>query len=336
VGGRYGELPEEELRKVCKELGFSPGGLEDREAVPALLEQLERLERRSVSDLRNEIRKRGFATTPGMVKEGLVQRLRDILIWERLRVGELRRVCRELGLALQDVEPTRENLLTLLSDATWQLRGIPVWRLSSLILAFGVLDQVDVLESKDAEELAFLCEKRGLPVEDEPDQAVLAERLRTLVVWEHFPLEELRRECEVMGVPMGDLEAQRQDQRRPPSGGQSAGIMFRGTSSLEKDEQKELVRRLSELFWQAPPAPSAGELLAEDDPRYPEQVSGFLERLRLAPTAGSEDLKRAYKEMARKLHPDKNIGNEEHVTAEFQGVSEAYEALSEYMRRCGI
>merc|ERR1712151_1391354 len=127
------------------------------------------------------------------------------------------------------------------------MRGIPVWRLPSLILAFGVLDQVDALESKDVEELWMLSEKRGLPVEDEPLQEVLVERLRTVVVWEHMALDQLEVECQVMGVDTGDMEQQPEQQR-----GGGAGIMFKGSCSAERDRQKELIRRLTEVFWQAP------------------------------------------------------------------------------------
>lgn len=328
--GKYADLSDDELRKACKVYGFYPGGLEDRKQAAALLEQVERLDKVNVVELRNEIRKRGFATTAGMIKEDMVQRLRDILIWERFRVGELRRVCRENSLPLQDVPQTRENLLQLLADATWQARGIPVWRLPSLILAFGVLDQIDALEGKDIEELAWMCEKRGLPVEDEPEQEILADRLRTVVVWEHLPFEELQRECEVMGVSIAVDPAQEQEAGAKP------GFMWRGTVAIEKTEQRELVRRLSELFWQAPPAPSASGLLPPDDPGFAEQVEGFFARLQLDSTAGPEELKRAYKDLARKHHPDKNIGSEEQVTAEFQGISEAYEALTEYFQMRGF
>eukprot|EP00428_Durinskia_dybowskii_P044235 CAMPEP_0170346198 /NCGR_PEP_ID=MMETSP0116_2-20130129/74349_1 /TAXON_ID=400756 /ORGANISM="Durinskia baltica, Strain CSIRO CS-38" /LENGTH=216 /DNA_ID=CAMNT_0010600001 /DNA_START=30 /DNA_END=676 /DNA_ORIENTATION=- len=216
-----------------------------------------------------------------MVKEDLVQRLREILMWERFRLGELRRVCRVLRLQHHEVAQTRQELLQLLADTSWQLRGIPVWRLPSLIMAFGLLDQVDVLEAKSTEELSSL---EGL------DGA-------------------------------GADTAQ--------TGG--AGYMWKGTTAADKEEQKELVRRLSDLFWQAPPPPPAGGLLPEDDPRYAEQVAAYFELLELPPTAGREELKKAYKEMARKHHPDKNLGSEEQVTSEFQAISEAYEALNEFM-----
>jgi len=320
-----------DLRKACKEYGFTPGSLEDRNEAAALLEQIDGVDRMSLPDLKNEIKKRGYATTQGMVKEDLVQRLREILMWERFRLGELRRVCRVLRLQHHEVAQTRQELLQLLADTSWQLRGIPVWRLPSLIMAFGLLDQVDVLEAKSTEELAVLCEKRGLPVEDEPEQEVLADRLRSVVVWEHLSVPELRRECEAMGVSLEGLDGAGADTAQ--TGG--AGYMWKGTTAADKEEQKELVRRLSDLFWQAPPPPPAGGLLPEDDPRYAEQVAAYFELLELPPTAGREELKKAYKEMARKHHPDKNLGSEEQVTSEFQAISEAYEALNEFMRRCG-
>lgn len=46
-------------------------------------------------------------------------------------------------------------------------------------------------------------------------------------------------------------------------------------------------------------------------------------------TAKEKDLKKAYRKLALKWHPDKNIKNKEAATKKFEQISEAYEILSD-------
>lgn len=53
------------------------------------------------------------------------------------------------------------------------------------------------------------------------------------------------------------------------------------------------------------------------------------DRLELKPDATEKDIKKAYRKMSVKWHPDKNIDNKEEATKKFQEISEAYATLSD-------
>ena len=63
--------------------------------------------------------------------------------------------------------------------------------------------------------------------------------------------------------------------------------------------------------------------------------SAFYKELELPNNATDEEIKKAYKKLAIKYHPDKNPDNQEEAAIKFKKISEAYQALSDkekYMR----
>lgn len=53
----------------------------------------------------------------------------------------------------------------------------------------------------------------------------------------------------------------------------------------------------------------------------------YYEILRVAPSASDEDIKRAYKTLAKKHHPDLNPRNRQVAELRFRAISEAYDHL---------
>ena len=62
-------------------------------------------------------------------------------------------------------------------------------------------------------------------------------------------------------------------------------------------------------------------------------MSTYYTVLKLNQDATSDKIKKAYKLMAKKYHPDKNRDRQEEATREFQEIGEAYKVLSNPERR---
>ena len=58
----------------------------------------------------------------------------------------------------------------------------------------------------------------------------------------------------------------------------------------------------------------------------------FYDVLGLSRQASADDIKKAYRKMAMKYHPDKNLGDKS-AEDQFKSISEAYEILSDPVKR---
>lgn len=59
----------------------------------------------------------------------------------------------------------------------------------------------------------------------------------------------------------------------------------------------------------------------------------YYKTLKVSRNASEEDLKKSYKRLAMKWHPDKNSENKKEAEAKFKQISEAYDVLSDPQKR---
>ncbi|XP_056633694.1 dnaJ homolog subfamily B member 6-like [Diorhabda sublineata] len=62
-------------------------------------------------------------------------------------------------------------------------------------------------------------------------------------------------------------------------------------------------------------------------------MSDYYKVLKVPRNASTDEIKKAYKKLALKWHPDKNPDNKEEATRRFREISEAYEVLSDAKKR---
>ena len=62
-------------------------------------------------------------------------------------------------------------------------------------------------------------------------------------------------------------------------------------------------------------------------------MKNYYEILEINKSASKDEIKTAYKKLALKYHPDKNINNKEEAEKKFKEVSEAYEVLSDSQKK---
>ena len=59
----------------------------------------------------------------------------------------------------------------------------------------------------------------------------------------------------------------------------------------------------------------------------------YYDLLELTPSATTADVKKAYRKLAMKWHPDRNVNNKEEAETKFKEISKAYEVLSDDKKR---
>lgn len=278
------------------------------EASNRLAGQFVSLGRMSSEELRRESEALGML--PVQETAELLSRLRTARVWSELPMIELLRECTRLELPVTSARTDEaeqrfklvDMLLCSLCTDTYTARGIPAKRLNSASACSRLMAQWERFTQMSPAELKVECERTGLPPTGSRQE--LLNRLQTLSCWREMPISELREE------------------------------------SRHKDARlrhAELVELLVKAKW-----PSAHSVPPEEQKKVPtaapppSQVTRHFSTLQLPVTASLADIRSAYRQLARRYHPDKNLGEgQQHAAQKFREVAEAYDALDSYLMAAG-
>lgn len=360
-------LPISELRRECQELNVGGGGLPsaaeeaekrriliDRlimcswaeawecqgipirrlssvQAAARFAEQDERLQQLAEEDLAAEVA--ALTSLPSAAlkvsssRGEVLEKLRQTLLWKELSLEELRDECLQLSVSWRTDPDTsgphqREELFQRLAmaqwAAAWEDRGVPVKQLATLEAALKLLERWGQLETMGLKDLQEAYSHLGLPKEA-PTPKVLdyLPRLRQFAIWEVLPLWELQKECRQVAASTAATT--------PPA-----------------SDRAEALLQLVLNAWGPLPKPADdspktkpgqdGGAAPQESPMLQSIVAHF-QTLGLPPTAGVDELKKAYRRLSLQHHPDKNRNVPQEKAAEkFRMVAEAYEAVQEFMK----
>jgi len=230
-------LSEEDMMKLCVAKKIPLLQLESSRRAMSVIRQLDRLEKMSISALRTEYKRRGFAPDANLRRELLLSQVKDAVIRENLKLEDLQNVCRQQQLPVEEAK-SRSSLMQLLADASWFAVGIPVQQLPSLVVAHGILDSVASLHSKQLPELIASARRMGVPLEQKPDREELLPRIVKAMVWKQMDDAALRLECERCGAPVDDI----------PENAMSGGVKLMVNNGCKLGRQK-MEQLLLQSLW---------------------------------------------------------------------------------------
>lgn len=233
-------LSQEELSEICRNKQIPLHRLESAKRAIGVIRKFDQLGKGSVSTLKNEYKQRGFAPDSSMRKEDLLARVKEVVIWENLKLEELRQVCVQQSLPV-NAALSRAEMMQLLADASWLARGIPVQQLPSMVVAHGVLDSVDALSLKSLADLVAHCKRLGLPLEAKPEKDDIVPRIRTALLWKQMDEASLYHECVKRGAPLDGVTPPQQQAEQ-----QAVGKLMQTSN---RSGRSVLDRLLLQSFW---------------------------------------------------------------------------------------
>eukprot|EP00930_Biecheleria_cincta_P075094 TRINITY_DN62289_c0_g1_i1.p1 TRINITY_DN62289_c0_g1~~TRINITY_DN62289_c0_g1_i1.p1 ORF type:complete len:174 (+),score=40.00 TRINITY_DN62289_c0_g1_i1:3-524(+) len=146
----------------------------------------------------------------------------------------------------------------------------------------------------------------------------LLPRLRMASTWHALPVWELQKECRQLGIGAAGNGLTKEQLVREL-------VLFTWGQKSEQPEET------SEDFWKSRAERERNAGLPQSEAL--QRAAVHFRTLGLSASAGSDELKRAYRKMVLQYHPDKNLGAcQAEAAVKFREVSEAYEALCEFMK----
>ncbi|CAJ1419933.1 unnamed protein product [Effrenium voratum] len=196
-----GQTKSQQISQRCADKGIPDDKLENRARAEHLLSHFVSLESMGRADLARRYKGVGFAYGDDLSEEFIVSALKEYALCQEMSLSHLRQLCKEKGLAIRG-EHRRADLLKLLSLESWKPFDIPVTKLPSILVAQGLLDQVQRLAKKELSQLTAECRRRQLPAEAAPAKEALLGRLRRHLVWAQMSVEDLEEECRCRDVQL--------------------------------------------------------------------------------------------------------------------------------------
>lgn len=318
------DLHVSENRSAYVQRGVPLSRLGTQKAYEVLM-RFEEIDGYDIDTLRNKQKDVGLPPAPSLSKEDLLSRLKDQAIWSSFTIEELEKECRLRQLpspkSVSSMRALRRELLldTLVLHRcakTYDEAGVPYKQLKSAKAANNVLQAWDDLHEIQHGEMWTRYTSLGLST-TLLDSKDIRERLKSVAVYNEVPFEDLQALCAARQISPGG------------------------------DNRRELVRRLAQVLW-PPREPPKPKPRPQPPPRFPPppprqptaatsrmRLANYFQVLQLPTTAGLDEVKKAYKKLALKHHPDKNIGarDEKIANENFRKIAEAYEKLMEFFEK---
>lgn len=277
----------------------------------------------SDADLRKELAKLGFAVAPAS-REARLERLRKVHLWRELPLAELQLEWKGCAPRLEEKGlPTKgpgqhgseaeqryhlqEFLhLSLRVDEWLPLHaGLPAQQLESIQAVVRLAERWRHLGIMSFADLKKESMDWGI-AQDNLDRKDLVHRLQTVATWSELAFAELQKECRALGL----------------------------NSIARPDQRHELMESLLvALKWKFSDRQASGRQGADAMPsrQVSPVVIDYFRILQLPPTANFEAVKRSFRLLALKYHPDKNLGASQAQAAKsFKELLAAYEGLSTF------
>jgi len=275
------------------------------EVASKLLQEVERLEASSVKELQREYNKWGLSVETGMEKQDIVSRLKEILVWQNLPMAQLRVLCKSKGI---QISGERSDVVEALVKSDFAGKGGSSSRYGNIF-----------------------SQTWADPTKKAPQGP---QGRRTEVPWTDIPERgsggnAFKKNLEKAGIfqqPGGYYAGGGGTGARPPGSGSKGG--FYGSQSGPPPGSNPFGDSRNSQR-QRPSMPQSKFT--------PEVLAKYFKMLGLRPEddPDHQEIRKAYRKLALKHHPDKNPDTKEDAETRFRKVNEAYEKLLEYLREKG-
>lgn len=118
-----GRSRRDRVLEMCKKKNVPVDKFNDLSKAEEVLKQIKRFEEGSAGDLKREFERRGLAVEAGTEKQDMVAKLTDVLVWEKLPLSALSKVCSERKLSFPSGS-SREELIQKLIASIGQVKMV--------------------------------------------------------------------------------------------------------------------------------------------------------------------------------------------------------------------